>query len=350
MTKRKSELSILNIIMFLLVMLIHVISWTINNLDKNSLEYVSVLVPWRLSAFVVQGFIFISAVKLFASKKEANYEKFLFGRYIKIIIPYILWVFIYYAYFIKHYGYVFSWNDVGSYIVFGTICSHFYFIVTIMQFYFNLPLFKYIMRKETAVFMCIASVIFTVVFKHNVHFQYDDRIFLSYLCYFVLGAAVGMNYERACELIRKYLWLASIVFVIFAFLDSYIVYRTNVLGIPFVYVEAVHILYCIAAIFFFFGWCLFFFEGKKLPRFVQLLDRSSYTVYLSHVLFIYIANSLIWNRGIENVMLQFALRFVFTYVVTIAFSVVWTLIAEKMVFGTENSEKGRKLFVLFGKK
>ena len=88
--------------MCLFVIFVHVISWTIGDMDKSSIAYVFTLIPWRLAQFVVQGFVFLSAVKLFASGKEQNYENFLVGRYKRVIIPYVLWVILYYVYFIKH--------------------------------------------------------------------------------------------------------------------------------------------------------------------------------------------------------------------------------------------------------
>ncbi len=326
MAKRKSELSLLNILMCLFVIFVHVVSWTIGDMDKSSLAYVFTLIPWRLTQFVVQGFVFLSAVKLFASGKEHNYENFLVGRYKRVVIPYVLWVLIYYAYFIRHsyYAYTFSWGDLGTYLFFGTLCSHFYFVVMIMQFYLNLPLFKWMTRKVNVWILAILSIVLTALFKQYVHFQYDDRVLPAYLCYFMLGAAVGINYAKVCKLLKKCFVLILPLFAAFAAADGYLTYRAQVHGITFKYIEIVHMGYCIAAIFFFLSLFLLISEGRYLSKPLSLIDRSSYGIYLSHVLFIYIANDLIGRFGITGMAEKLIFRAVFTYAVTLGVCMIYT--------------------------
>ncbi|MBQ4150194.1 MAG: acyltransferase [Clostridia bacterium] len=335
MTKRKSELSLLNILMCLAVITVHVISWTITNMDTSSIQYVFMLMPWRLLQFVVQGFIFLSAVKLFSSAKQITYEDFLFGRYKKIVLPYVIWVLIYYAYFILTYGYTFSFNDLGGYLVFGTICSHFYFVVIIMQFYLHLPLFKWLCSKVNTIILCIASVVFTAFVKQYVHFQYDDRVFFTYLCYFVLGAAVGKNYDKVIAFLKKRFIFTIPLFLIFASLDGFFTYRAQAHGASFKYIEIVHLFYCLAAIFFVFALCIKIAEGRTLPAPLRLLDRSSYLIYLCHVIFIYMANALAPRIGIASMMGQFVFRFVFAFALTLIFSMGYTFITEKIKNGKQ---------------
>ncbi len=334
MTKRKSELSLLNIFMCLSVIFIHVLSWTITDMDRSTVQYIFMLVPWRLLQFVVQGFIFLSALKLFSSKRETDYEAFLVGRYKKIVLPYVLWVIIYYAYFILTYGYKFSFAKLGEYLVFGTICSHFYFIVIIMQFYLNLPLFKWIFTKVNAFLLAAVSVLLTALFKQYVFFQYDDRVLPAYLCYFVIGAAVGKNYDKVKAAVKKYFMAFAVLFAVSAFGDAFLTYRAQVHGITFRFIETVHIIYCISAIFFFLGLFLFF-EGRKLPRLLALIDRSSYLIYLCHVLFIYMANALAPKLGIVGMTECLLFRFVFAFGATLVFSMGYTALTERIKNGKQ---------------
>ncbi|MBQ6893588.1 MAG: acyltransferase [Clostridia bacterium] len=337
MTARKSEISLLNILMCLAVVFVHILSWTIGNVDKSSVQYIFVLVPWRLLQFVVQGFIFLSAVKLFSSKKEANYESFLAGRYKRVVLPYVIWVLVYYVYFIKYFGYTFSFDKLGEYLFFGTICSHFYFVVIIMQFYLNMPLFKWLTKKVNLIALCVGSVIFTALFKQYVHFQYDDRVFPAYLCYFAIGAAVGLHYEKAKEFIKRRFYLAAVPFVLFAFFDALCTYRAQVFGDTFKYIEIVHLFYCIFATLFFFGLFVLLSNGKKIPKFLALLDRSSYSIYLSHVLFIYIANDLAARLNIVGITENLVFRAVFTYVLTLGLCMAVAAITEKIKNGKQTS-------------
>lgn len=337
MTKRKSELSLFNILMCLSVVFVHVLSWTIGGMDKSSLQYIFVLTLWRLLQFVVQGFIFLSAVKLFLSKKDTDYEKFVAGRYKRVVLPYVLWVLVYYAYFIMTYGYTFSWSALFEYLIFGTICSHFYFVVIIMQFYLNMPMFKWLGKRVNPWLMCAVSVVLTAFFKQYVHFQYDDRVFPAYLCYFVIGAAVGMNYERVCAFLKRRFYIVVPAFLLFAVSDAYLTYRAQVYGVTFKYIEIVHMGYCLSAIFFFFGLFLLIGEGRKMPRVLELCDRSSYSIYLSHVLFIYIANDTASRIGIVGMAENLVFRFAFTYVVTLGLCIAVAAISERIKNGKQTS-------------
>ena len=101
MTQRKQELSLLNIVLCMLVIYIHVSSVPVSQLQKGSWQFAVIVILWRLSAFVVPGFIFLSGLKLFLNKSQhIAYGNFYLRRLMTIVIPYILWVVIYYLYFV----------------------------------------------------------------------------------------------------------------------------------------------------------------------------------------------------------------------------------------------------------
>ena len=330
MTKRKNELSFMNIIMCLLVIFIHIASWTLPSLAKDSAKYVALLVPWRLSAFVVQGFLFLSGIKLFSSKKPFSYPKFMWGRVKGIYLPYLLWIAVYYAYFIYIGWYKFSLSDTAEYILLGTLCSHFYYVVIAMQFYLLMPLFLWLVKRVNGLLLTAVAVAVTAFVKAFVHFQYDDRVFFTYLCYFVCGAVVGRNYEKVTAAVKRYAALIFSAFLILGATDAYLTYRQMVLGAYYRYFEVLHLAYCIAAIFSLFAISLFIFENRALPRFLALVDKSTYGIYLSHILFIYIANDYIYRLGISDMLAVFVFRGVFTYTVTFALCFGYTLVKEKI--------------------
>lgn len=337
MTKRKTELSAMNLLMCMLVIFVHVASWTIGGMDKTSVKYVFLMVPWRLSAFVVQGFLFLSGVKLFAAPKEIQYERFLVGRYRKILLPYLLWVVIYYAYFIYAYGYTFTWGAFFEYLLFGTLCSHFYYIVIAMQFYWQLPIFRVLVDRVNPWLLSVGAILLTAFFKVYAHFQYDDRVFPAYLCYFTVGAVVGRHYEAICTWLKRFWWVCCIAFATFGFFDALLTYHSQTRGAIYPYFEVLHLAYCFSAIFFFLAFFLCTLAGKHLPRPIALADRSSYGMYLSHILFIYIANALSARLGITDMLYAFAFRFVFTYGATFLFAMGYTAIKEKMIHARKNT-------------
>ena len=329
MTKRKTELSLLNLLMCFAVVFVHIVSWTLPQMDKSSIKYVFVLAPWRLSAFVVQGFIFLSGVKLFASQKPFRYSAFLLGRAKRILVPYLIWVCVYYTYFIRIGWYTFAWRDLAEYIFLGTLCSHFYFIIIILQFYLLLPLFRWLLAHTNVWLLCGISIVITALFKLYVHFPYDDRVLPAFLCYFVIGAAVGKHYAKVLTWLKKYVLPLGAAFTVLGFVNVLLTYRAQTKAAVYPYFEALHLVYCLAAIFFLLA--LFTKVGEKctLPGALSLCDRSSYGIYLSHVLFIYIANDLLYRAGITDMLYTLVLRGIFTYAATLALCMGYTFIKEK---------------------
>lgn len=339
MTKRKNELSFMNIIMCLLVIFIHISSWTLPDMDRESIKYTALLVPWRLSAFVVQGFLFLSGLKLFSSDKPFSYPRFIKGRFFKVYIPYLLWIAVYYAYFIGIGWYKFSLRDTVEYVALGTLCSHFYYVVIAMQFYLLIPLFRLLVNKVGGVWLSAAAVLITACVKAFVHFKYDDRVFFTYLCYFVIGAAVGKNYDRVKANVKKYAAAIIGAALLLGAADGYLTYRQQVLGAYYRYFEVLHLFYCLAAIFSLFAISLFLFEKRDMPRLLSLTDRSTYGIYLSHVLFIYIANDHLYRLGINDLLLKFVLRAAFTYTVTFVVCLGYTFVKEKLYAAVRKNKK-----------
>ena len=72
--EKRREIDFANVFLCLLVMLIHILSKAVSALDRTSLQFAAVYIPSRLSSFVVQGFIFLSAVKYFMRYKDGGFD------------------------------------------------------------------------------------------------------------------------------------------------------------------------------------------------------------------------------------------------------------------------------------
>ena len=126
---RKQEISFLNTVLCLLVMFIHICSPAIVGLQKESLQFTCIFLPWRASAFVVQGFLFLSALKFFRGmKEEFRYGSFLLGRIKKIGVPYIIATVFSYLGLIYLGYYVFDLKFLLKSLALGNMISPFYFI------------------------------------------------------------------------------------------------------------------------------------------------------------------------------------------------------------------------------
>lgn len=165
--KRIPEISFLNILLCVLVVFIHSSSEPVSSLDKSTLSWAICFIPWRLSAFAVQGFLLLSGVKLFLgqSKSQTSYPAFIAKRFRTVFLPYALWVVVYYIYFLRLRYFDFSLIDLASYIVKGDLVGHFYFVIAIMQFYLLMPLWRRIVSRYSAASALTAALLVTVVWR-----------------------------------------------------------------------------------------------------------------------------------------------------------------------------------------
>ena len=211
---RNREISFVNVVLCLLVMWIHICSVAVTGLPKENISFFGVYVPWRLSAFVVQGFIFLSALKYFRKEGAFSYGSFLWGRIRKIGVPYVIAVVISYLGLIDLGYYTFDLGFLGESLLLGNMIAPFYFIIIIFQFYLLMPLWRKMTEKVDFWVAALASVMLMRLFHGGLpamigilspgtEFIYNDRVFTSYLAYWVLGCYAGKYYDRFLEGIRK---------------------------------------------------------------------------------------------------------------------------------------------------
>lgn len=332
MKRRAYEITLLNVLFAMLVIFIHVSSNPLSVLCKTGLPYVAVLSLWRLSSFVVQGFIFLSGFKMFFGCKD-KFEplKFYSGKVKNIILPYILWVVIFYFYFCSR-GFVPEQNEFSAivrHVFVGDLVGHFYFVPVIVQFYILAPVWNMLEKKAKPAVAVMASLVVMLVLTAALkNFKFTDRIFTTYLFYFVAGIYAGANYDKFMSLIKKYFGVITACFIIAAILNTMLTFVSfaGIKHIPFL--EYVHIVYCISAIFFWYGFAL---KGSKIAgnKLVKKIDRASYYIYLVHPLFIYVIDHIMYIKGIYSVRYTYPIRTVFVYLVTLTLCILYTRIKHR---------------------
>ena len=202
---QKKELSLLNLLFCILVVLIHCLSQPVSVLDRSSWQYALVLCVQRLAFVSVPGFFFLSGLKLtLFADRHRSLVKYWLGRVRTILLPYILAVAIYYLYFWTHHYFPFSLADFGGYLVRGDLSSHFYFVVTLVQFMVLTPVFLWLARRFDPVVLLpfalgltwLSSLYLQAILTSavpGVTFPYGDRVFVSYLIYYLAGCCAGQS-------------------------------------------------------------------------------------------------------------------------------------------------------------
>ncbi len=345
MKKRMFELSFMNVVLCLLVVFIHVSSEAVINLQKQSFQFFAVSSFNRAIAFVVQGFIFLSALKLVKFSKNFSAKRFYLGRARTIVLPYVLWVVIYYIYFMRNGYFTFNLRELARYVLVGDLVSHFYFIVLIVQFYALAPLWLALSRRMSA-FSLVAlggavslAASFVPVFlaRASVGFPYTDRVFVTYMIYWMLGCAAGKDYDKFKSALMSHRGAVYFAFAALCLADAAFYHRAVTGGAVFAFAEQLHILYCTAAILavFVLSCSVKEFDEKsgRCGAFFATLDMSTYNMYLSHCLVIFICNDYMNRLGIVSLGIRYALRCVFVYFITLTLCMAWQYAKKRRIFG-----------------
>ncbi len=310
--KRYFELNYFNALSCLFVILIHVLSIGISYLRNDSFQLALIYIPWKFAGFVVPAFLFSGAVKMalsFDGEKQIGYFQYVFRRILKIYIPYCLWVGIYYLYFLNI-GWVEPGFDVFlRYLFVGDLSSPFYYIVLVMQFYLLMPVWKKAVQKipffaaiPVSALISLAMLNFENFLAYfGIEFLWRDRIFPTYIFFWITGLYVGKYYDSVKSIIKKHFHaFMCLSFPIFLYvLLMYWQYRENV------YIfngNTLKLMTDIITVFFVLALCIAICEKNyfTLKKILSFIYSASFTVYLSHCLFLQIIQSLMDRLNISD--------------------------------------------------
>ena len=200
------------------------------------------------------------------------------------------------------------------------------------QFVVLVPLFRWLARRWSPVILLPIALGVTVLsgqylndmlhlLSPALNFAYGDRIFTTYLVYYLAGCCAGQCYQEFVELLQKNLRLLVGCALFLMAADAYCSWQHFVNGQPVPFLETLHTLYQLAAIPALYALALRF--PIRLPPLAQKMDRASFLVYLYHSLLITWFNDFIPHLGITKVSLQFLLRVAFIYPVTFLLCILW---------------------------
>lgn len=323
----KKELDYMNAAGCLLVILIHVLSVGITSVDRSSWLAVLLYVPWRLSAFAVPMFLYTGAVKAARQFGDAAltprvYFRYILRRFTKIYLPYAAWVAIYYLYFL-HIHYV--QGGIGeflSYLLLGNLSSPFYYIVIVMQFYAALPLWVWMLRHVHACTAIGVSLLITLymgqlpaVLSHfGIEFLYCDRIFPTYLVFWAVGLYAGKQYGRFSAILRERSTLVSGALVVG--ISCGLSCWQYAAGVFLLNLDQMKIFADLFSVFLLQAAAQRLTECRGfLPKLLSHVHQASFTVYLSHCLFLTYVTIALQDAGIRRLAVLLPVRFLTCYTV-----------------------------------
>ncbi len=339
---KRPELSLCTVIFCLLVIFIHVSSEPVSTYRTDSVLFVLTMSLHRLSSFVVQGFLFLSGVKLFLNFRpngddSFSYRKFYLSRLRRVVLPYLAAVVMFYAYYLVSGVYSFSIPNFLRHIFLGDLVSHFYFVVIICQFYLLIPLWRFMAKRANPTMILIGSLILMIILGRHLPeilqvfgvpwFDHNHRLFTSYLFYFVLGVFVGTNYDRFLEMLRKQTTAITAAWLVTAAINCFFLYLIKIGKYYPYWLDTFHVLYCYLSILLSLTMadriCRTDFFKNKLSKAAALVDKASYHIYLVHPIFIFLTDRVLNKIGVESISLRYLLRFLAVYALSIGMCFLW---------------------------
>lgn len=342
--KKRDELSLCAVIFCLLVIFIHISAEPVTSYRTDSILFILTLSLQRLSSFVVQGFLFLSGVKLFLRFRADgsdgfSYGKFYLSRLKRVVLPYLAAVVLFYAYDLVMGLKTFSLPDLIRHVFLGDLVSHFYFVVIICQFYLLIPLWRLMAKHANPIITLICTLILMMILKQHLPeilqvfgapwFEHNHRLFTSYVFYFVLGVFAGLHYDRFLAILREQTGFLAAAWLVTAVVNCLFLYWINIGKYYPLWLENLHILYCFLSILLTLAAadriCHTDFCRSRLHSAVSLVDKASYHIYLIHPIFIFIADQVMLGVGIDSVSLRYLIRFVVVYALSGGMSLLWKI-------------------------
>lgn len=300
---RIDELNIARAFAILSVLVIHTTApGTLFGSEQSSTR---ILLTWinNFQVFAVPVFLFISGLVLFYSYehkwKKGQSITFYKKRMKGVILPYLIWSFIYYV-FNKLNTQEIPFDDASAilnHLIYGNASYHLYYLVIIFQFYIIFPiamfiLSKFINSKKWLFLFPILFHMFFMYYQFDIYYIKETYILcFNYFIFFFTGGIAGIYYHNIKHYIYKYCPLLTVLAVIIGILKIKMSVHISNLYIA----DILYRTYCLLAAVSLIGISIFI--KKKIGSMYNILSSigiASFGIYLCHPMFQTLYNS-IWS-------------------------------------------------------
>lgn len=289
---RLDGISWMNLISCMAVILIHCTSEFYYTGRETGMFFDALFVLRRLSSCAVYGFVFLSGMKL-SLKPPKTWGGFYLGRLKRVVMPYIIWTCIYYAVYCVYGRYTFGTGELARLILSGGVSAQFYFVIVIVQFYALMPLWTAAAKKLPASALIIFSAAVTVLSQRYINnivryavpdFSAGDRVFTSYLVFWVAGCVCGVHKERFFAAVKKYAVPLAGACVLLAAANCAAAYSAEIMQKSVPFGNELHLLYSFAVI----TAGTAALNSARMPRLLKKVNAVTYSIFLAHCLVMYL--------------------------------------------------------------
>ncbi|MFK4435127.1 acyltransferase [Paenibacillus sp. RC21] len=363
--ERISEVALLRGLAFAAVVLQHSVAHYAVAQGARIQDGVLMTLLLLCSKFAVPVFVFITGMVLFYNYDGAlKYGTFLRKRFMDIIVPYIIWSLLYELgnQLVQSGGQLHP-LDFFQKLLNGKSSYHLWYIVMIIQCYVLFPVFRYAVRRLSAVLPStwrpaalagVGVLYIMLMFAVGPMYRlmdglqlpvvtswftiYADRNVIYFFFYFVLGAAAGMNVRRWNAWVTK----AQIIYwPLFIVITGYLLYemiglfqtpRGTVLSFNYLsLLRPVMAVYCVTSIFVAYRVATWIaHKGGRVAGLLTAIGKLSYGAYLMHAFMLRVTYSFDEALFADWSLI---LRTLASFVLCMVFSVAGTWLLARLSLG-----------------
>lgn len=337
MRRKLSEISSFESILCMFVVMIHILSDSINKYPPGSVLSAVSFIFSRTITFAVPAFIISSGIKFAHGYADGSFRYFAFlkRRITKVYFPYLIMALIYYLYFVFHRHYFdFDFGIMLKHLSLGTIAAPFYFIIVIMQLYIIAPLTYHFCRNISPIVGILVATAITIGSKYFLlGFKYADRVFLGYFVYWIIGCYIGINFDMNIDKLKRSKPVWVIWGILFTIIYSTIAYFEFLGWFEWFGTEIIKIIF---ASFASIMWLLIM--PKYSHEVSDILSPATFYIYLIHCLVIFETERYLEIWQILSIPLRFLILCGTAYIISLAVSILYSRI--KMIFNRNNDIYG----------
>ncbi|MFD1031875.1 acyltransferase [Metaplanococcus flavidus] len=258
--------------------------------------------------------------------------KYFRSRVVYILIPYILWSLIYEVDALYFNTREFDIPTIISNILTGKSMYHLHFISLIVQFYLLFPIFLLIIQKSALLrkYLWIFGVLAEFgYYLLNLKYGFTSGpLFLTILSPFLLGAWIGLHYEKVAEQATKFnSALFGFLFLLTGILDVLIRYESIFHGVNIISPEMQKLL---NLAFLMVGGIFFFFLSEQLVKNfknsnVEKVKRIAYYSFGFYLVHPFIITRINMYLPLQDSGLSWHAMFILHYVlvIVICYFTIW---------------------------
>lgn len=323
---RMAYLDLFRLIAATAVVIIHLTASAIGKYQQGSTHQLIVTFINGAALFAVPAFIFASAYTFMVVYKGKTIAlgSFFKKRVATLFVPYLAWSFVYYLIQVKISSQPLSIVSFGKCILLGTAFYHLYFMPIIFQYYLLFIPLKWLTEHLSGKLLFIITLVTYYIYTAGlpfagqfeflqtinqvlplkVDFAMSDRLFMSYLPFYMLGMILGNHAECFAASLKKWAPFMIIFYFATTFFHvanriAYYVYQNS---FPIVLPYAWE-LSAIAAILMIL-WLTQIFEPKySTNKHIPVLSGYTFDLYLAHPLVLFLGEYALKSIGIQSTTL-----------------------------------------------